>query len=110
MGCKKRLLPTAVPSVFPYRSTVGESPAAVKRKERLLKRTQRRERKRYESTKPSTSKAVETIVINPCTGDESMAEAGKESMIVTEDNSAIATVDSNMYIAGDDNNIVVECR
>ena len=39
-----------------------------------------------------------------------MAEAGKESMIVTEDNSAIATVDSNMYIAGDDNNIVVECR
>ena len=99
MGCKKRLLPTAVPSVLPYRSTVGESP-----------RTQQKERKRYESTKPSTSKAVETIVINPCTGDESMAEAGKESMIVTEDNSAIATVDSNMYIAGDDNNIVVECR
>ena len=115
MNARKRLLPTAVPSVFPYRSSVGESPAAAERKERLLKRTQQKERRQYGSTKSSTSNAVETVVINPCVSDESMAltednspVAEYDSMIVAKDDSMIIAEDDNMIVEEDDCMIVTD--
>ena len=108
MSKRKRLLSAAVPSVFPYRSSVGESPAAAKRKERLLKRTQQKERRQYGSTKSSTFNAVETVVIKPCVSDESMVVTEDNSMTAAEDDSMIVAKDDNMIIAEDDNMIVAE--
>ena len=74
----------------------------------MLKRTQQKERRQYGSTKPSTSNAVETVVINPCVNDESMAVTEDNSMTVAEDISKIVAKDDSMIIAEDDNMIVAE--
>ena len=100
MGERKRLLPTAVPSIFPYRPSRNDAQAAVKRNERLERRTRQKEMREYSANWDSLN--TDIMVVEQCVDDkhECNKNVAKwvESMIVMEDDGMIVTDDDGMIV------------